>query len=280
MKVGIFVAPTKDTMSMVEVAKHVEALGFESLWVPDHPVIPKDLTTKTPRGGELADYYRRLLDPFMALAAAAGATERILLGTAVLVVPERNPLITAKQVASLDLISDGRVCLGIGCGWIREEAEVMGSDFDNRWAQTRDHVLAMKACWAPGTASFQSRYVNFPELYCEPKPVQRPHPPVSIANAGEAAMQRIAAYGDGWIARSDLADVKTIEASRRRLEALFKENGRDFSRFEVTLFGCKPERAAHRSFADAGVDRILQIVKHGPSQETEKSLTQWAAALL
>jgi alkanesulfonate monooxygenase SsuD/methylene tetrahydromethanopterin reductase-like flavin-dependent oxidoreductase (luciferase family) len=122
--------------------------------------------------------------------------------------------------------------------------------------------------------------LNFPELYCEPKPVQQPHPQVSIANASEEAMQHIAAYGDGWIARSDLADVKTIEASRRRLEALFKEDGRDFSRFEVTLFGCKPERAAHRSFADAGVDRILQIVKHEPPQETENSLTRWAETLL
>jgi probable F420-dependent oxidoreductase len=280
MKVGIFVAPTKDTIPIVELAKLVETLGFESLWVPDHPVIPKDLKTKRPSGGELADYYRRLLDPFMVLAAAAGGTESILLGTAVLVVPERSPLITAKQVASLDLISDGRVRLGIGCGWIREEAEVMGADFDNRWAQTRDHVLAMKACWASGTASFQSRYVNFPELYCEPKPVQQPHPPVSIANAGDTAMRRIAEYGDGWIARSDLADVKTIEASRRRLETLFKENGRDFSRFEVTLFGCRPERAVHQRFADAGVDRILQIVKHGPAQETEKSLIQWGEALL
>lgn len=279
MKVGIFIMPTIDTIDVVTAAKKIEALGFESLWVPDHPVMPKNLTTTAPGGGEINDYYRRLMDPFMALAAAAGATERIVLGTGVIVTPERNPIITAKQVASLDMISGGRVRLGIGSGWIREEAEVMGADFDNRWEQTRDHVMAMKALWADGTASFESTYVNFPEVYCEPKPIQDPLP-VTIANAGDAAMLRIAEYGDGWIARGDLSNAGKIESSRRRLESLFAEQGRDFSKFEVTLFGCEPKRETHRAFADAGVDRVLQIVRHESGAETEARLDKWAEALL
>ena len=184
MKVGIFVTPTTETMPMVDLARQVESLGFESLWVPDHPVMPRDMTTQAPGGGEIADYYRRLLDPFMALSAAAGATQRILLGTGVLVMPERSPIHTAKQAASLDLISGGRVRLGIGSGWIREEANIMGADFDHRWEQTREHVLAMKALWAPGTAAYAGKYVNFPAVHCEPKPVQPQGIPVTIAHAG------------------------------------------------------------------------------------------------
>lgn len=280
MNVGIFILPTRETMDVLAIARKAEALGYESLWVPDHPVIPKTITSKPPGGGELADYYMRLMEPFIALAAAAGATERIGLGTGVLVVPERNPLVLAKQIATLDLISGGRFQFGIGCGWIKEEMEVMGADFPNRWAQTREHIMVMKALWAPGTASFSGTYSNFPEVYCEPKPVQQPHPPILIANAGEEAMVRIADYGDGWIIHGGMHDQQKVEAGRNRIEELFKENGRDFSRFNATLFGCKPEREVHRSYADAGVDRILQIVKFGGQEETEQILEKWAEALL
>jgi probable F420-dependent oxidoreductase len=280
MELGIFILPTRETLDVVAIAKKVEALGFESLWVPDHPVIPKEITSKPPGGGELADYYRRLMEPFMALAAAAGATERIGLGTGVLVVPERNPLLLAKQVATLDLLSRGRVHLGIGCGWIKEEMEVMGADFANRWAQTREHVQAMQALWAPGTTAFSGTYTNFPEVYCEPKPVQQPHPPILLANAGEAAYKRIAEYCDGWVVHGGMHDLGKIESGRRRIEELFRESGRDFSRFNATLFGAKPDREVLRAFADAGIDRTLMIVKYGSQEETEQTLESWAGTLL
>jgi probable F420-dependent oxidoreductase len=279
MELGIFILPTRETLDVVAIAKKVEALGFESLWVPDHPVIPKEITSKPPGGGELADYYRRLMEPFMALAAAAGATERIGLGTGVLVVPERNPLLLAKQVATLDLLSRGRVHLGIGCGWIKEEMEVMGADFANRWAQTREHVQAMQALWAPGTTAFSGTYTNFPEVYCEPKPVQQPHPPILIAGELEQAVERIAAYGDGWMPRYLWCKQADIEQGRKRLETLYAEAGRDISRLDISLFGGHPTREFHRSFADAGANRVIHFLPMEPEAQTLQRLEDIAATL-
>ena len=160
MQVGIFYMPTAYTADVVTLARRVEALGFESLWVPDHPVMPVERTSPFPGGGEMPDVYAHLMDPLVTLAAAAGATERIRLGTGIVLAAEREPLVLAKEAATLDLVSNGRFELGVGAGWQREEAEILGVHWKRRWAHVREHVLAMKACWRDGLAEFHGEYVT------------------------------------------------------------------------------------------------------------------------
>ena len=280
MKVGVFFMPTSYSADMVTLAQRVEELGFESLWLPDHPIIPETHHTPYPGGGEMPDYYGHLLDPFVALAAAAGATQRIKLGTGVVIVPERDPLVMAKEVATLDQVSGGRFLFGIGSGWLKEEGEIMGVDWKRRWTQTREYVQAMQACWAPGVAEFHGKYVDFPPLHSDPKPVQQPHPPILIAGELEQAPARILEYGDGWIPRYILVTPEAIAKTRRRLESDFRAAGRDFSRFEISTFGAKPDRDDHKRLEDAGVDRVVQMLRVAGPEQTLQRLEIWAETLL
>ena len=280
VKVGIFYMPIEGAVDVVTMARTVEALGFESLWVPDHPVMPVRRSTPFPGGGEMPAYYGQIADPFITLAAAASVTERIRLGTGIVLVPERQPLVMAKEVATLDQVADGRLELGIGAGWLREEGELLGTDWPRRWTQTGEYLAAMKACWQQEISEFHGRYVDFPPLYSHPKPRQKPHPPVLIAGELEGSVERVIAYGDGWIPRYVSTSAEDITQKRRRFENGFHEAGRDFGSFSISLFGCAAERAVHRRFADAGVDRILQILRPRPPTETLKCLERWAEELL
>ena len=179
MKVGIFVFETGLSLDPAILAKRAEELGFESFWVPEHPIIPLETTSPfsgTP-DGSLPEIYNRFVDPFVALARAAAVTNTIKLGTGVCLVPERNPLILAKEVATLDHFSGGRFIFGIGAGWLREETEIMGGDFDHRWAQTREAVQVMKELWTKDQAEYHGKYYDFPPVRCYPKP--RPDTPSS-----------------------------------------------------------------------------------------------------
>lgn len=269
MKYGVAVFTTSYSVGIVPLARQAEALGYESLWVPDHPVIPEALATPYPWSADrqLPDYYRHIIDPFVGLAAAAGATTRLRIGTAVLLVPERNPLILAKEVATLDQISGGRLLFGIGAGWLAEEGAVFGVDWKRRWRQTRDYVRAMQACWADDVSAYAGDYANFPPLYCHPKPLQRPHPPLIIAGELKGAVARIAEFGHGWMPRALLVDPGSIEESRRALEAAYRERGRDPAGIEITIYGAKPDRDDCRRWADAGADRI--IFHFGPKSQEE-----------
>jgi len=258
--VGLMAFATEDTLNLLELARRAEALGFESLWLPEHPVIPVGFKTPYPFNGEMPEYYKHMLDPFVALAAAAGATRKLRLGTAISLVPEHDPKMLAKQIATLDLLSQGRFHFGIGAGWLREESEAMGVDFKRRWSQTREHVLAMKALWTEDEARFEGAYVKFPPVWSWPKPVQRPHPPILIGGELERAAERIAEYGDGWLPRYIRADPAGIAAGRERIAALMRARGRDPGRLDITLFGCRADRAVMRRFEDAGVSRILFVL--------------------
>ena len=258
--VGLMVFATEDTLPLLDLAKQAERLGFESLWLPEHPVIPVQFTSEFPGKGSLPEYYKHMLDPFVALAAVAGATRTLRLGTAISLVAEHDPKVLAKAVATLDLLSQGRFHFGIGSGWLKEEAEVMGVDFKRRWTQTREHVLAMKALWTEPESHFDGTYVKFPPVWSYPKPVQRPHPPILIGGELEKAAERIAEYGDGWLPRYIMADPSGIEAGRQRIAARMRERGRNPDRLDVTLFGCKPDREIMRRFHDAGVTRILFVL--------------------
>ncbi len=264
MSVGIMTFPTEKTLDLLTLARRVEALGFDSLWLPEHPIIPVGFQTPFPGGGEMPDYYKHMPDPFVALAAAAGATTRLKLGTAIHLVPERNPLHAAKEVATLDFVSGGRFLLGIGAGWLREESEALGVDFRRRWAQTREHVLAMQALWTQDEASYHGQFVNFAPVWSYPKPVQKPHPPILIGGELERAAERVAEYGDGWLPRHIAVKPPELEAGRRRIETLFRERGRDPARLDITLFGCRVNRDEVREWRNAGATRILFVLRPEP----------------
>src|SRR5438874_1926666 len=179
MQFGVVWAPTDFAIGPAEVGRVLEDLGIESLFVMEHTHVPTDRRTPWP-GGELPPAFSHMLDPFVALTAVAAATRNLLLGTSVCLVPERDPIILAKQVASLDLLSAGRFLFGVGAGWLVEETENHGTVASERWAVLRERVLAMKSIWTQDEAEYHGRFVNFDPILCWPKPAQHPHPPVFI----------------------------------------------------------------------------------------------------
>ena len=178
---AFFVLQTEYSLDVAILAEKAEDLGFESFWVAEHPVMPVNTPSSPYRGspdGVIPDSFGRLVDPLVALARASAVTQTIRLGTAVCLVPERNPLLLAKEIATLDHFSGGRFTFGIGAGWVKEETEIMGGDFPHRWTQTREAVLAMKELWTKEEAEYHGRYYDFPTVRCFPKPAQKPHPPI------------------------------------------------------------------------------------------------------
>src|SRR5260370_19021841 len=192
MEIGFLAAMTAQGGDIAEIARATEAAGFESLGISEHPVIPAAMKTVFPftPDGKLPEHYGRWGDPFVGLAAAAAVTKRIKLGTGICLVPERKTLITAKLVASLDLLSGGRFLFGIGAGWLREETEVMSAKFGSRSKRTREAIEAMRALWAHGTASYAGEDVRVQSVRCEPRPAQRPGPPIILGAHGPNALGR------------------------------------------------------------------------------------------
>jgi probable F420-dependent oxidoreductase len=200
MSVGIIVPLPAYTLHPAFIATKAEAVGFESLWYHEHPILPVDSASPFPAtGGEIPWTYRHFSEPYMALAMAAAVTSTIKLATGITLVTERHPLILAKEIAVLDLHSHGRFLFGVGAGWNREETTMMGGDFDHRWTQAREAVMALKALWTQEEAEFHGRYYDFPPVYCYPKPVQKPHPPVLLGGHASNVLQRVARYADGWL---------------------------------------------------------------------------------
>jgi probable F420-dependent oxidoreductase len=279
-KYGLTMFVTADTIDIVTLARKAEALGFESLFVPEHPVIPDQFSTPFGGGGPLPDWYRKTIDPFCGLAAAAAVTTRLRIGTAICLVPERDPLLTAKEVATIDRLSGGRFEFGIGAGWLREESEIFGVDFPRRWTQTREHVLAMKACWGPHPSEFHGKYVDFPALWCEPKPVQRPHPPVLMAGEGPGVAGRIAEYGDGWLPRWRNSNPEEMEAGIGRIQDAMRARGRDPGQLQVSVFGAQPDKQRCTDFLNAGAQRIILMLPSEDEPKTTARLEEWASLLL
>ncbi|MFB3053621.1 MAG: LLM class F420-dependent oxidoreductase, partial [Dehalococcoidia bacterium] len=199
MKFGVTMFPTDYSISPAELAGAVEERGFESLFFPEHTHIPASRRTPWPGGADLPREYSHTLDPFVALSAAATATERLRIGTGICLVVERDPITLAQEVASLDFISGGRFLFGIGGGWTLEEMENHGADPARRWKLLRERVLAMKAIWAEDEAEFHGRFVNFDPIWSWPKPVQKPHPPILVGGSGPHTFQRVVEYGDAWM---------------------------------------------------------------------------------
>jgi probable F420-dependent oxidoreductase len=273
MDFGVTIFPTRYSIGMVELARAVEERGFESLFVPEHTHIPTSRRSPWPGGPDLPDHYRETLDPFLALTAAAVVTERLLLGTGICLVVERDPITTAKEVATLDLLAGGRVLFGIGGGWNREEMENHGTDPTRRFAVMRERVLAMKAIWTTDEAEFHGEHVDFDPIWQWPKPVQRPHPPVLVAGNGPGTLERVLEYGDGWIPIPGRGAVALGEGTTR-LREMAAERGR--GPIPVTVFGARPETEVLEHYAAAGVDRVLFSVPSVAEKEALELLDNYA----
>jgi probable F420-dependent oxidoreductase len=262
MHIGVVMFATEYAIRIDELARAAEERGFESLWVPEHTHIPTSRRSPFAGGAELPREYKHTLDPFVSLMAAAAVTKRLRVGTGICLVIERDPITTAKEVASLDLLTNGRFEFGIGGGWNAEEMENHGTVFKSRFQLLRERVLAMKEIWTKETPEFHGDFVNFDPIWSYPKPVQKPHPPILLGGESGYTLQRVVDFCDGWFPRGrneaailpGLADLKVRAAKA----------GRDMKTISVSVFGAKPERATLDQYAAAGITRaILRLPSDG-----------------
>ena len=272
MEFGVVMFVTDETIGPAELARAAEDVGFESLFVPEHTHIPASRRTPWPGGRELPREYARTYDPFVALTAAAAATERLNIGTGVCLVPQHDPITLAKQVATVDLLSGGRFLFGVGAGWNEEELRDHGTDPSTRFALLRERVLAMKAIWTQDEAEFHGRFVDFDPLWSWPKPLQRPHPPVLVGGDGPGALDRAVEYGDAWfpIARNPAAVLARVPELQDRARAA----GRDG--IAVSVFNAPRDDAILAAFSEAGVERCLFSLRPAPASETLPRLARYA----
>ena len=258
MQYGVLMFMTDFAIRPDELARLVEERGFESLWAPEHTHIPASRRSPWPGGPELPKEYWHTYDPFIALTAAAMATTRLKLATGICLIVERDPITTAKEVASLDQLSNGRFLFGIGGGWNAEEMENHGTNFKRRWRLLRERILAMKEIWTQEEAEFHGDLVDFDKVWAQPKPAQRPHPPIIMGGDGPRTLDRVIEFCDGWMPIAGRAGegpslAEKITTLRQRAE----EAGRDPQSISVSIFAARPEREAVDKLAEAGVDRVV-----------------------
>ena len=274
MQIGVALHTTDRSISPAELAREVEARGFHSLYVPEHTHIPTSRRTPPPTGTDvLADEYRRSLDPWVALAAAAAVTTRLRLGTGVALVAQHDTLALAKQIASLDFLSGGRVVVGIGYGWNHEEMENHGIDVRRRRALVREKMLAMQALWSQEVAEFRGEFVRFEPSWMWPKPVQQPRPRVLIGGApGAVLFAHVAEYADGWIPIGGAGVREALPALRRALE----ERGRDAASLHVVPLGILPDPAKLEYYEKIGVTEAVLRLPSAPRDAVLPVLDDYA----
>jgi probable F420-dependent oxidoreductase len=257
MNVGVSVPLPAYWVDPGAMARKAEELGFESFWCAEHPVMPVKTTSRFPGSadGVIPEAYAHFVDPFVALARASGMTSRIKLATGIVLVPERHPLLLAKEVSTLDLFSGGRFLFGIGAGWLKEETEMFGGDFAHRWTQTRESILAMKELWTKPQAEFHGTYYDFPPVKSNPKPAQKPHPPVLLGGAAPNVLERVVSWGDGWLPNRVTPD--QLRERRATLDRLAKDAGRDPAKLTISVYGQAPDRDLIKRLLDAGATRVI-----------------------
>jgi probable F420-dependent oxidoreductase len=270
---GVAVFPADFGTHPATIARLVEERGFESIHFPEHTHIPASRRTPYPAGGELPDMYSHTYDPFVALGAAAMVTERLLLATGICLVVERDPITTAKEVASIDRLSGGRFLFGVGAGWNLEEMENHGTDPHRRFSLMRERIEAMKAIWTEDEASYHGKQVDFDPVWSWPKPVQKPHPPVLVGGNGERVLERVVAFGDEWMPNR----VSGLGERIQKLGELAEEAGRD--PIPVTLSGAKPDPDLIENGERAGVHRCTFYIEPSDEGETERQLDELAGTL-
>ncbi len=279
MKIGVSTVLNSQSGDVAEMAQKAEELGFDSFWLPEHPVIPVHTTSRyggTP-DGSIPPFMADMADPFIGLARASATTTKIGLGTAICLVPEHNPLVQAKQIAALDYHSGGRFLFGIGAGWLREETEIMGGDFDHRWTQTREAIEVMKALWTEDEAEYHGRYYDFPLVKVFPKPASKPHPPVYLGGNARNVFKRVVAYGDGWMPVRATPD--DVRAARAALDELADAAGRDPKSIEIVISGAANRDEIDRMEEAGATQATVRIPTNAPG-EAVPALEKMAEELL
>ena len=277
MKVGVFYFPVDYGIDIAELAQALEERGFESLFVPEHTHIPVSRKTPFPSGGELPKRYAHTHDPFVALSFAAAVTKKLLLGTGICLIPERDPIVTAKEVASLDRLSGGRFIFGIGGGWNVEEMENHGTTYETRFKLMRERILAMKALWTEEEAEYHSDMVDFDKVWSWPKPLQKPHPPIILGGETDYTLRRVVAYCDGWFPRPGRGF--EIVEQLRRLHRIAQEKGRDPKTLSTSVFRAPPDKGMLREYEEAGIDRAVLEIPDESRDEILRALDRYAALL-
>lgn len=252
---GVLIFPTDLAIRPDHLAREAEARGLESLWFPEHTHIPTSRTTPWPGGAPLPEEYKRTYDPFVAIAAAGAVTQHLKLGTGICLVAQRDPIVLAKEVASVDRLSDGRFLFGIGVGWNVDEMEHHGVDPGKRRAIVREKILAMKGLWTQETFGYEGEHVRFSESWSWPKPVRQPHPPVIMGGAGgPVTFRHVAEYCDGWMPIHGRKDVfEKLPLLHEACEAA----GRDPATVELGVFGVPPKPEVIEAYRAAGVARCI-----------------------
>src|ERR1700761_9391679 len=277
MHFGVSLFFTDYSITPAALGKALEERGFESLWAAEHSHIPVSRRSPFPNGGELPKQYYDVMDPFVTLTAAAAATTTLKVGTGVCLVNQRDPIQTAKLVASIDQISAGRFLFGIGVGWNAEEMEDHGTKFETRALLVRERIEAMKLIWTKSKAEYHGELVNFPEMMTWPKPVQKPHPPVIVGGAFPQAARRAIRYGDGWIPLAGRIggenDVFTIVPKFREM---LKEAGRDPATFPITMFNAPDDADTLKRYRDLGIVRACVSVPAANGDTVLPILDRWA----
>jgi len=285
MKFGISMFPTDTSANPAELARAIEEHGFESFWVSEHSHMPLD--TRFPIADSVPRDYASMLDPFVALAAAAAVTTRIRLGTAICLVPQRDPINCAKEVASLDHISNGRVLFGIGAGWNEPEMRNHGTDPATRFGVMRERVEAMKALWTNDEAQYHGRHENFDPVWQWPKPVQKPHPPILVAGAHPNVLKRAVAYGDGWLPVVVPTLTEQTEGRMTSIAQLcewvpkLREMATAAGKRPpiVTTLGMVPDAAAYATYQRLGIDRVVLGLPSVPMEQALRQLRQHVASV-
>ncbi len=281
MHIGLTFFPTDDSMHPAAFARAAEERGFESIWLAEHSHIPESPATPgppPPGGPGLPREYYAVADPFVSLAMAAQATERLRLATGICLVPQRDVFQTAKQVASLDRFSGGRFLFGVGGGWNVPEIENHGTRASERFAVLRERIEAMKQLWTEEKASYHGKHVDFGPAYAWPKPMQEPHPPIHVGGAGPRAIRRAVRYGDGWVplmATDENDPVGLLPRLREELEAA----GRSAEGFEVSIYFCPPNAETVERCREGGIARVLFPVPSLGDEAVLPILDQYAALI-
>lgn len=278
MRFGLTAFCTDLSPAPTVLAPLVESAGFDVLLFPDHTHIPVSRLTPFPGGGDLPDQYRRTMDPLIACGSAAAVTTQLRLGVGVCLVPARDPIVLAKQVASIDCISAGRMVLGVGSGWNREEIADHGVEPAERWAVMRERVLAMKAIWMDDEASFDGKHVRLPPMWAWPKPVQRPHPPIMVGGFGPKVLERVVEYGDEWLAMH-VPGGPPLRSRLDDLARLAERAGRECPLVSVQVYGMPPPDDVIERYVAAGIDRIDLTLPHADLAHTERNLSVLAATV-
>jgi probable F420-dependent oxidoreductase len=274
MDIGVCIFATDYAIRIDELARAAEERGFESLFVPEHTHIPTSRRTPFPAGGELPKECSHTFDPFVSLMAAAAATRRLKVGTGICLIIERDTIVTAKEVASLDALSDGRFLFGIGGGWNAEEMEHHGTEYVTRFKKLREQVLAMKEIWTKDVAEFHGNYVKFDPIWSWPKPAQRPHPPVLLGGESGHTLQRVVDFCDGWFPRGRAPEV--IGPGVADLKARAARAGRDFRTISVSVFGARGDEGTLERYQEAGVTRSILRLPSAERDVVLPMLDDWA----